>query len=618
MLVLKFIITIIAFSFVQMSNAVEDFIPTSEFIDAAEEYVRLNLVEELNDAQKMFESPSGLKWLHSWQIKRNSILIKAFVFPNPTTGFHEWFHNWRERLQRFQELQNEYLQTIVNEYFLFDKSNKKSIWPRVTFDPEQFHTFLHSDESKRLKYLPKSVDVNPIALEEDILHVLRFHQPISETEQTEKPTDQSLNRKTPKEPWVDKDALNKNTNVKKYHVINKEKIKKLVIARYILLRESLRGKRMSDLDYQKKLFQIERISAQLDLLKFRKINHKLTVVRRHYMSRIEYYLKLISDDFLYRKYLNFDDTFFQGNIFYGFNNRYDDPVKHGLDFDVTAKRIIGQPFSALHEISNQINEFGVLSKGFIKYNLEDLPMIDLTLERFKMMTFWYPRHRIIPKQWFVVSTSESRGDFFVIKPFNGKSLDEMFENVFKLLNEAKNQPVGKSKTFSMFESSENFHRELFFDSKILNIKNIFHPGSSSNVWTRRVVHYMDSLDKANLLPYLTSKSITKQKTFLKKQQPSYKKISNIKEQQKDMTTNKLATQAKDFFDTNSNPLMQQTVQESIQDYNIKSNIGLNGNQNSPKSNIGGDVDDVFRGFDIHSHSSDAGGTSSTFYKYKHH
>lgn len=604
MIFINFIMMIFTFSSVQTVNPLEDFSTKFDFVHNAEEYVRLNLVDRLLYLNSMDITLSERRWLFSWKNKRDMILTRVLLSYDQNLKSYKWFLNWRHRLQYFQELQTKYLQTIVDKYYVYDESNKKSIWPKIKFNPDDLKTTMIIENFEHSRDSIERDLFDPIVSKDDIIdQVLRFHRPFSDVERAEeasKKLKQPLLETHSSSYLVDDETLEKFSNVKKYYVVSQEKIKKLMTARYVLLKKSLKGKRMSELDYQKRLFNVERIIAQFDAWEMLGINY-VTISSLVQNAKKNYYLKLISDDKLYRKYLNFDELFFNGHIFWGFKNRFDDPAKHGLDFDVNAKLIMGKNFYPLLEISNVINEFEIRSNGFTQYELKDLPKIDSCLERFKTFTFWFSKRELNKKQWFQVNL-KSTEDLFVIKPYPlNWDLDYKFIQVFQKLEEAKNPSARKVDT--NYEFSQNFPYHVYRDS--FAVKNLKAETIKwSIIWTNRIEHYVNSLQRASLSPLLSSSSnlVLQKQTLLSQHQllkifdvtDSDSNKNNNKRQYKDSVVDKLKTVAKDSLNPDSNFLMHENHQYSKKDV-IRSTSFLSGTgvvQNQLNFGSGGDSDDT--------------------------
>lgn len=108
---------------------------TPFFENEAREFLYLNLVEDLSNAKEKFKTLEGRAWLNSWETKRKNILNNVLLYVEPITLVHRMYPNWRERLQRFYELQQKHLNFIVDKFY--DKSQPFSPWPRIIFDEKK-------------------------------------------------------------------------------------------------------------------------------------------------------------------------------------------------------------------------------------------------------------------------------------------------------------------------------------------------------------------------------------------------------------------------------------------------------------------------------------------------
>lgn len=476
------------------SSLDNDYVPMSEFDKLAKKYVLLHLSEELPKANELAKTHTGRQRLFDWEDKRSTILRDVFLLRDRDTNKHEWHPNWRTRAQLFQKLQMEYLNALsaIN----FDVRRSTSPMPKITLTNEGPKII-----NRVRATIPDDHDqADPLVTDEEIKHVLRFHRPFDEqerrtiTKETVKTTDLEPHR------YKSKESENLRRLVKSYDIVDRELIRGLQEKNYDLLRASLQGKRASELYYQDRLFQAERLIAQFHVWKKYVVFHKD-------FDRIPRHFHLLDNDEAYRKYLNFDEMFFKGNVMYGYKNRRDDPASHGYGFEVNAKEIIGKRYEPMHEIYKEMRQFDMK-----RSKLEDLPTIDLLLERFKTWTFWFPQCRFDASQWFQKSSTD-RDPSFMVKPRNVESNDP--DRIFRDAKNSLSRDLIASK-HSIFEKSKRFQAQIRKDTKSLMNTLIM----DFTIFFNRITHYLQSMDKANLLLALTvesptSKSLVRQRKLLK-------------------------------------------------------------------------------------------------------
>lgn len=274
-----------------------------EIKEYAEEYVRLHLVHELSKADDMMETSNGILWLRAWAKKRCLILDKVVH-----SQFYRFRNDWQIRLQYFQKYEDEYLKNIIFNYY--DKHRESSPWPKISFDYSSSQTIWHPEQTKKPDENERHI-ANPYVTDDDVDQVLRFHRPLNEEET------KIISKKA---------RSNDKTDRQLYYFINPKKIDKLKSIYYELLKKSFNGKRASYLDYQAALFHAERITAQLNLLTLNKFSKHLHTPDDHLYKKMLPQEKVLKYDAFYKKYLNFDNIFFEGNMFFGRKNRYDEPA----------------------------------------------------------------------------------------------------------------------------------------------------------------------------------------------------------------------------------------------------------------------------------------------------
>lgn len=467
--------------------------------EAAEEYVRLHLVEELSKADELVNTFKGRQWLRAWINRRNFIFSKI-VFENK----HKWLANWEERLRIFQELQNNYFQsTIVVNY---DKRRSTSPWPKITFDVFKPMTIVHPEQRRQPR--PDERDFSdPFATDEDIDNVFRLHRPFTNDEIKTNAAERRA-KKNP-EPFL-----------KEYHFLNMEQIQKLQTIYYELIRQSLKGKRMSDLDYRAALLHADRIVDNFFLLLKHNIHYKSDTKDNFLYKRLSSDMKILERDDVYRKYLNYDVSFYTGNVLYGPINRHDDPKKFNLNFEENAIVLLGKRYQFIHHLARDINQFEIKSRGFTKIDPNDLMFVNSFLQRFKIYTFDFTESNFKMNQWSFDKKLNTNYDLSLIKPKNYRFRDwnEMFEKVSKIFIDAVNSR--KYDTFDDFIlfKSELFKNELQRDvyelsgKKILSFVFVHHR-------VNNVISYLNCQNYVNLLTKITNYPINNDQFKLKLQSP---------------------------------------------------------------------------------------------------
>lgn len=479
---------------------------TEDFKENAEEYVRMHLVEELSRLHEIIETPDGKNWLKAWSDRRHAI-VKTVTLNN----MNQFFKNWPERLKRFQELQNEYFEKVVVWYY--DKRKSSWPWPKLTFDPLQSKIVVHDNQKHSVTTKLDRPLIDPITNDLYIDYVLRFHRPFTAEELAS-------------HALLSDDVKIDSHYERKYNFVNKELISKLQRARYELLRKSLRGKHISYLDYRAALFQADRVTAYFDVLVKYNINEKTSSLPNPFWSNKGLQtLKILNDDYVYRKYLNFEDEFFTGNGFAGLKNRYDDPKNFGLDFEENSNVILGERFNLLRNLAHDMHDFGVSTSDFSIMKLEDLTTIELLLDRFKMLTFWYYERAYKDKQWINKKLNAHDITVFAIVPKNFEYMDhndQKFDAVRKIMTEAKNRPILSFTLKPLFDSNDRFRL------KMEEYIRFFKKGRGRSLqihWTNlrvsQLINLVNSLNYGNLLAQLVPMSNQKLRTHtnLHNQQP---------------------------------------------------------------------------------------------------
>lgn len=503
-LIFIFIVTTIAFTCVQSEEIIQS---NPRIQKNAEEYVRLHMVNKLSEAADMIKTPEGKKWLFEFRMWRRSILEDVILYYDHVTLKSNWFFNWDERLNIFQAFQTNYYKDLT----VF------SSWPKITFNAKLKHTILHFDFLKNYKFQ------DSIVTEEDIDHILRNHLPYYDHELKNLDNEKSERVQKTVTSNLKNEDLDSNAHgsaeqkrlrpfIRKYEVIQQSVIQDLLKTRYKLLRESLTGKKKSDLRYLDGIFQAERIAAQFDVWeRFSKNTKNFDELPRH--------LQILKYDDAYRKYLNLQDTFFKGNIIYGYKDRHDNPENFNYDFELTAETIIGKRFKPMLELYNEIQDFRFTSRHYSLCELKDLPTIDIYLETFKSLTFNFKQSPFKKSQWFFFNTMSRLP---VVRPKNipksklfFKSVDynKLYQDVDNKFLMAKNRPYDAlTVTESILQKSLRYKNQMEKHFKLSD-------KSMRYEIVDKMISHFNSMNSANLLPHsaLTSQPLQQSSPYYQSQ-----------------------------------------------------------------------------------------------------
>lgn len=558
----------------------DSFVPGQKIINLAHKYVILHLNDELPRASEIFKTMDGINKLLSWEKKRNKILKEITLFHSRDTNKYIWFKNWRTRLYHFQELQTKFLHETISNYY--DARRSESPWPKVTFDLRNGEFIINQAQSIQTKQNEREL-ADPIATEEDIDHVLRFHRPYELNKKST--TTASMNSK---QEIVKYEVA---VLIKNYDIIDQNLIQNLNKVRYELLRESLKGKRMSELHYQERLFQAERIINQFEI-KRRERNLKI------FPDKVEF-SNILQNDEAYRKYLNFDKIFYKGNIMYGYKNRLDDPASHDYGFEVNSKEIIGKRYEPMYELYKEMQNLNYKIKNLKNYELHDLPIVDTLLERYKTLTFWYPKCHFDSQQWFPANIPGQ----YIVKPRSIvlENSDVLSAKANALMNHAKTQSQNWIDNAHHY-NGDQFKWQTFKDMQMLYYTTYIFDEKTFNVFENRVVHYLGSLEKANLLPSLLvnghqirGHGQSSSSALSSSLQPE-QKILNIKDKHERIQGNsktedesqKFYLQMENLFDLNSNRIAEHVEQTGLETLNHPNDAGYSDH----KSNFDSGADQV--------------------------
>lgn len=484
---------------------------TSYIDESVREYVNLHLLEELLNADKLIETSEGQKWLFNWEERKNFCLRKVFLIESEKKNRFIWHNRWREYLSKFQELQTSYFQAILKNRI---ETGAPSYWPRVTLETKSSLIALHSDETLLNSETKNYRLIDRIATEKDIEQLLRFHRPLSDVKRKEiedieeayvkaELSDASQPLSHDIDPIVHGANERKilRPHIKQYDVINKNLIQKFIHLRYNLLRESFRGKPISYLLQHEKIFQAERVTAQLDVLRLIQKNRGNDI---NHGINVPFDLRLLENDEAYRRFLNHEAPFQKGNIFYGHKNRIDDPAIHGYDFEMTAMNLLGKRYDTMYLLYEDMKSFKILSNNFKKYSLKDLPTIEYYLERFKSCTLWFNQKRFNGHQWVSSIDPEKKYRFFMLYsvPYLQFQQDKILNKPKLMIKSTPNLNMFSDSLFTITKRKINqMISDVSMIKKFLNIQN----NKDKIFFINKMINFINSYDKANLLPYLSTK-----------------------------------------------------------------------------------------------------------------
>lgn len=324
--------------------------------------------------------------------------------------------NEAEKLNWKKEALQENLKCMFNLLYYMDEENVKRSYPDANERYERYQNLLNNQDDDIIRY-----SNDRLATEAEIERVLHIYRPFTERERKHLEQEDDLKRKF---DFIDNDFHNEAESkfyrslVKKYYVIDPNLIYKLLEKRYQLLREILKGRKLSELNDFIKQTNDRRITAQFKLWKK---NQKSTI--KNEMGNFA----LIINDLEYRKFQNLHDDYCPGNIIYGYKNRYDDPTVHAINFDVTASRLLGKRFVLMHELSNELRKFDFKQK----IDRQNFHVINFLMEYFNLLTNGYPRGRFRADQWSPKLTpNQNEGPFMLIpRHYETKSYEEIRKKI---------------------------------------------------------------------------------------------------------------------------------------------------------------------------------------------
>lgn len=582
----------------------------SEIKSLAEEFVRLHLVEELSYASQLVETLKGRNWMVIWANKRIDIVNKILLFNDDESNLQKCYDDWRERLKYFQDSQVTYLQTLIKN---FDVRRRPPFtpWTKINFDPITGKTIVNPIQAPQL-----SDDIydlaDPIVTEDEIDLVMSLHRPLTDNE-----------RLTEAEVIP---ANSKYGNNKKYHVINQKMLHDLLKARYTLIKETLRGKRKSELSYQTRIFQADRVMAQISIWIKNKIDPTSVDQSLYYKQRLLTTSKISTDNVFYRKYLNLAESQFQGNLFIGFDNRYDDPEKHGLNFDVNSESIIGKHYKPMRDLAKEIRAYDISSVGFTRRELKDLPLIETFIERFKSLTFWNDIKKFQMNQWFKVPILKSEQVYVIKPPIKERSTNlwNMYKTVEKKLTKSIQLDVDSFNAYSMYQRSEIFLNQLTYDINILRAESLNTASKHKIIFNDRILHYTSALQTSNLMELLSLKTPMDSFTFTKHPYLTYgiyhekinvetqkSRLDELNEKKKKSITEEIINSIRDLNNLNSNEILNRLNKRPIYET-------VNSNGPSDSTKFHGNGGDGESNFLLNHHSYTSGIGETNIKRHKHH
>lgn len=509
------------------ANPSEDKIKFNRLV---EEYVNLHMVDELKIAGDLLEKFEGREWLRAWEDRRNFIMKEILFYRDfKSNDDHKMYSDWRDRLLRFEDQRKKYYKNEFESNYDVDWG--PSALPKVTFDPKKGQTYVDSIKKNSLHSIIKNN--NPTVKDDEVDILLKHYRPPSNDErlawynyQSEKIRNglydqtSTFNRYMPNdidynEHYTAIEQMYYRRLIKKYFVIDPKMIQQLEIARYELLKKNFKGISSSELHYQIAILKAERLIAQLDVLRKNNVNRYTDKNdNRYYEQKISEELKLLKNDVSYRRYLAHDDLFYPGNVFYGYEDRYDDPVSFSLrsketkdyGFEINAKMIMGRRLKPMKDLYDKINDFSSATEHFTKLQHEDLMTVSIYLENFKTLTFWSTQTRFAASNWFSFEIDQKT--FRAIKPVNFASIDlkEMIIEVEKTLYLANKRTIRDTLDPSSkidYEKSKRFKTETFEDVNL--VKSYFDTllVNDDNVVINKINAYFTTLVRAGTLKWLS-------------------------------------------------------------------------------------------------------------------
>lgn len=544
-LFIAFILATLGLATAQIFEPTDDSESDDKIISNADEYVGLS--EALPKEGKKIFTSEDKKVIEEWSAK-HFMIVKNILIKKENADTIDLRPNWKKRLQIFGN-------QVVKGF----SSLKKKIFRTQSLSMVNLY--------------------DPVVTVDDIDHVLRFYRPFSESELREldkqdsakikeKLNDDSYDEDVDSNLYDAKDRKFYRQQLKKYHVIDKKLIQSFVKARYELMRKDLMsyvGKVNSEFAQVVDQFYYDRLKSQVKLWERNKISQSALSSSPSSNDELTNQPFLFMNDENYRKYLNFHDDYFKGNIFYGYKKRYDDPAAHGIGFEATANDIIGERHRLMLELYYDMRQFDVESKKTQKKKSEDLPLIEYLLERFAMLTFEFPQSRFKAYQWSAKPLAKSSTGLFMIVPkhFASESFNEMRKRVDDDINTVKKASKNPS-TVLKFSNIEIMIENLV--SSYLHVKSIkktLSTGSENVMFQIMLDHWLLIRNTKTSLTDAVSdeKSLSRQK-YLKS---TDEQISNKDESSKNYIrenirednialeeVNKVAVKLHDFFDLNAN------------------------------------------------------------------
>lgn len=524
---LKFFIFIVANILLKTHAETSEFdLELIKIHEIAVKYVQLHLQNLLIKANDLSKTINGRESLFQWEYQRNLHFAKILFFIDEKTQKRKMYDNWLQRLQIFQEAQINHYQTITKDDF----SN-----------------------------------LEPKALNLEIDFLLRYHRPFTDEEIVEMKT---MAEKNP-------------SDVKEYHIVKREKIEKLLKLRYDLMQESFKKKSRTELNYQWLLFLGERVINQIDIWK--RYGVTLLTPNDVFSQHVHPDLRILDNDNLYRRYMNYHDNFFPGNIFEGHVNRHDDPILHDYHFEANAELVIGSRFKPIRSLFREIHHFGIETNDFTRCKLEDLPLVDLLLDRLKSWTFWFPKISLNENQWFSTIVSENGKKLYMIKDKSKeyKTSDEnaILRYVDKVMIDAKKFSLTDKTISTMYKSTLRIKNIIMMDTKLI-VRNFFKIEALLNpFYNNRMINYYNSLNDAQLLKSLPPPQ--ESSFFMHKQQQQQQQHDKLVLKKKDNSDNEKYDNKVDQHKSLDNGVLSKLETNFESTFNFKNNNPLSlSNKNS--------------------------------------
>lgn len=595
---------------------------TLEFKKNCEEYLRLILIEDLSKAHQKTYTQEGRTWLFDWRRHLYAITKKLFYDYKPREIEYRLHSDWQERLLKFEEIKKNYYRSLL----IYPVTYESQPWRRITFNLPWLQTYVDPHRQWNKITNDPNDDLNdPIATKDQIDDVLKFYRPFTEeerntakiareTREAESIADGTFHADID-DYYLPSRARELRPLLKKYPILQEKRIENLIRARHALLKKTLENKRLSELHYEKTLFHVNRIMTEMKLWDAKGVNRDDT--DEIFFKKMPTHLRVINSERAYRGYMNADEVFFSGNVFYGYKDRYDDPqhqylTSDDLGFEITAERIIGLNYKPMLKLAMDMRDFEFSTRNFEVLKITDLLSIDLLLERYEFWSLRNDPYSFLDYQWFSEKFPGNDRGLMMIKPKIVRSIskNQWLIEVQKLLDSAKRLPINPYK-FSTRKIGKRFVKQYYDD--LIAKKEYVGTLSKTNILTRKMTNFADTLRRLNLLHTLSPKPVLsiplnleyqmKMKKLKINDEPPHHDHQENEHEKKTINTvvENFAQQLKNSFNMENNLIGQDASKQSLPNSISESSsskiirYGTGGdrpngghNSNHPRSKVGND------------------------------